>query len=510
MACSGNKIDSNFTGLRYTQEVEGHIGVLPGESGNSGSPEWKVMEPNSYGDFGAQITTVTRTPITAGRQREKGVVTDIDASAGINVDFTQDNFVDLLQGFMFADWTEEKIGGAGEITGVVGGTGSEYYEADLSSFNIFASDLVLAKGFANPQNNGIKFVVSKQDDKMAIYPAVADETPPATATIQKIGIRVHSENNVNIDASGDYPALAVHNNYRLDKIGVFPGQWVYIGGDGEGSAFHNANNNGFARVKNVTRSRIEFDKTQNTMTTEMGGSVHLDIYKGSFIKNENDPSRIKCRSYQFERSLSSAGYEYVKGCIGNTFTLNVATADKINADIAFIGTDSETKAFDARKAGTFPNVSTSITAFNTSSDFSRIRNAKTSTLATPLFAFITEFSLTVNNNVSPAKAIGTLGAFDMNVGDFVAEGNVTAYFADVAAVQAIRDNAGVTMDFALAKDNAGWVFDIPLLTLGEGRLNVEKDSPITIPVSISGVRDPTLNTTLQICHFPYLPKMAEG
>ena len=89
-------------------------------------------------------------------------------------------------------------------------------------------------------------------------------------------------------------------------------------------------------------------------------------------------------------------------------------------------------------------------------------------------------------------------------------GNVTAYFADVAAINAVRNNADVSMDFCLAKDNAGWVFDLPLLTLGEGRLNVEKDSPVTIPVSIGGARDPHLNTTLQAIYFPYLPTAAEG
>ena len=103
-----------------------------------------------------------------------------------------------------------------------------------------------------------------------------------------------------------------------------------------------------------------------------------------------------------------------------------------------------------------------------------------------------------------------LPSFDVTVGDFVAEGNITAYFADVAAIQAVRDNADVTVDFAIAKNNAGWVFDIPLLTLGEGRLNVSKDEPIAIPVSIAGARDPDFATTLQAVFFSYLPTAAEG
>jgi len=501
MAGNGNKIDSNFTGLRYTEEVSGAIGTLPG------APAWKTLEANSYGDFGAQISTVTRTPITAGRQREKGVVTDVDASAGANIDFTQDNFVDLLQGFFFANWRATSVvGGAGEITAVdVANSGIEA----ASGLDVFsAGDLVFTKGFADDSNNTFKIVAAATATDLDFTTALVAETVPAEATVQKVGIRAAS-GDMAVDVSGTYPAIT-STLYDFTQLGVIAGSWIYLGGDAAGTSFLNANNNGFARVRSVAVNRLELDKTQNTMTLEAGTGVTLDLFIGDLIRNENDPANIVCRSYQFERSLSTAGYEYVKGCVGNTFTMNMATADKVNVDVAFVGTDAEAVPLAGRKAGTFPEIATSPTAFNTSSDFSRIRLSEQDTLGTPLMAYLTEFNLTINNNVSPAKAIGNIGAFDMNVGDFVAEGNVTAYFADVAAINAIRNNADVTMDFCLAKGNAGWVFDLPLLTLGEGRLNVEKDAPVTIPVSIGAARDPYLQTSLQAVYFPYLPTSAEG
>lgn len=507
MAGNGNKIDSNFTGLRFTEEVFGKIGVLPGEQGNPGSPEWNVIEPNSYGDFGSQVSMVARAPISAGRQREKGVVTDVDATAGANIDFTQDNFYSLLQGFFFADWrAASKVGGAGELTGV--DAAADEYEA-ASGLDVFAAgDLIFAKGFTNPSNNGMKRVSTAASGALGIVGSLVAETPPVGATVQRVGVRAGS-GDFNVTVSGDFPTIT-SSTYDFTDLGLVAGQWVYVGGDAANTSFVGANNNGFARVRTVTANALSFDKTQNTMTAETGTGLTIELFVGDLIRNENDPTLIKCRSFQFERSLSSAGYEYVKGCVGNTFTLNVTTADKINADVAFIGTDTDTREFASRKAGTFPGIATSSTAFNTSSDFSRIRTAEQDTLATPLFAFITEMTLTINNNVSPAKAIGTLGAFDMNVGDFVAEGNVTAYFSDVSAIQAVRNNADVTLDFALAKNNAGWVFDVPLLTLGEGRLNVEKDAAITIPVSIGAARDPVLNTSLQGVYFAYLPTLAEA
>ncbi|MBU0801814.1 MAG: hypothetical protein KKA05_12540, partial [Alphaproteobacteria bacterium] len=116
-------------------------------------------------------------------------------------------------------------------------------------------------------------------------------------------------------------------------------------------------------------------------------------------------------------------------------------------------------------------------------------------------------NVSINNNVSPTKAIGTLGAFDTSAGNFEVGGSITAYFTTISAVRAVRQNADVGLSVIGASKNAGFVFDIPLLGLGGGRLNVEKDAPITVPLEPAGAENAN-GYTMFYEAFSYLPSVA--
>jgi hypothetical protein len=124
-----------------------------------------------------------------------------------------------------------------------------------------------------------------------------------------------------------------------------------------------------------------------------------------------------------------------------------------------------------------------------------------------MFGYVSEGNLKLVNGISPNKAVGTLGAFDTSAGNFVASGSVTAYFTSVAACRAIRNNADVGLSVITAARNSGMVFDVPLMGLGSGRLTVEKDAPIKLPIEPAGAANANGYTMLHV-NFPYLPNAA--
>lgn len=504
-----DKIDSNATGLSYAEEDS--LGVV------SGDETWIPLEPNSYQDFGGQITTIARNPINSSRQRKKGVTTDFDASGGFNMDLTQTNLQDILQGFFFADLrVKDEL-----AIPVVDGTANEY-EPVAGGDGYVAGDLLFAKGFDTPANNGLKLVTGTPDaDQVPVTDTGLVSETGQTGIISRVGFQFATA-DATITSTGDFAALGATAK-DLTQLGLLPGEWVFIGGDQTAEQFATAADNCFARVRSVSATEIRFDKADNALVTDAGTGKTIRLFFGRQLKNELGTDIVR-RTYQLERTLgapddsapSDIQAEYLVGALPNEFKMNIKTADKINCDLSFVGLDVEQiDAGDPLKTGTRQDLVES-DAFNTSSDFSRIKLSivsPTSELATPLFAFVQDISLSLSNNASPNKAVGVAGAFEVTAGTFAVSGALTAYFANLAATRAVRNNDDITLDFAIVKANAGMVWDMPLLSLGDGRAKVEQDQPITLPLTADAATGakihPDLNHTLLVCFFDYLPNLAD-
>lgn len=416
-------------------------------------------------------------------------------------------------------WTTNPTNPVGTDPETGSGRNATFTLTLAAGVGLAAGDLVFGQGFTNAGNNGLHTVTALTAGKVAAAPTVAEAAPPSTARLYKVGKQA-AAGDLNVVVSGGFPQIT---STALDfrTLGIIPGEWIHVGGDGALLAFTNPANNGFKRVRAVNQNSLVLDKSDETMVAETGATLTVQLFLAKVIKNESARALIKRRSYQLERTLGSLDgmdppqSEYLIGAIPNELVLNLSTAAIATADLSFVGTDMEqrTQAEGLKAGDRVPLVESD--AYNTTSDFVRIKMALVTTADAapdPLFAYASEMTLTVNNNVTPNKAIGVLGAFDATAGTFAVSGTLTAYFASILATRAVRQNADVTMDYVAVKDNAGFAIDVPLIALGDGRANVEVDQPIMLPLTseaATGAKiDPALDYTLLFAFFPYLPNLA--
>jgi hypothetical protein len=501
-----NKIDSNLTGLAFAEEETPK--TLPG------SPVWYALAPNSYPDFGGDIKTVAREPINASRQDEKGTTTDLDAAGGFSMDLTQQNSVRLAQGFMFADAHEKfdtaPLNGSSITITAVDGT-NDQFEASSGLTGFAVGDLILATGFGLDANNGLHVIEGVASAAVDVATNLtAEASPPADARIQAVGFQFEAGDATLTLTSGVLKLSATTKN--LTQLGLSVGEWIWLGGDSSSLQF---SQKGFARVLSIAAGQIVFDKVTNgSFATDAAGAKTVQIFFGKFIKNEKEPEDIIMRSYQFERTLGSdddgVQAEYITGQVANELSIKVPSADKVTVDFGFIGLDHLTTTGAEGLADGDRVDLVNENAFNTSSSVYRLRMNiidPATLLPTALFAYVTNATINIKNNASAVKAVGTLGGIDISVGNFNVSGDVEAYFTNVAAISAIRDNSDVTLDLIFAQENAGVVVDIPLLGLGGGKLNVQKDQPIKVPLQIKAGRS-TSDFTFGMTFLPYLPTVA--
>jgi hypothetical protein len=380
-----------------------------------------------------------------------------------------------------------------------------------------AGQMVIASGFDNASNNGLKVVTAvgatTYDKTVQVTPACVDEAGGADKHVEACGYQFAS-GDVSLTVTSGIPALvSIAQNFTA-LPNFIPGAWVFIGGDASTTAF--ANNQGYARIKSVSANAVVFDDVTFTPVTEAGTGKTIRVFCGPIIRNEKAAALIKQRSYQLERTLgqgdTSAQAEYLEGAIANEFSMEFPQEDKIAADLTFV---AASRSFRTGEPGDELKDGERYEAeggevYNTTSDLFRMRiaiNDPTSANLLPLVGFVSEGSLTLTNNATPNKALTVLGALDFQFGDFEVGGSLTAYFADVSAPRRIKDDTDCSFNVIGGYDNAGFVFDMPLLTLSGGGLTVEKDAAIMLPIENSAVES-AAGYTLLYQFFPYLPDAA--
>ena len=518
------RVLTNNTSLQYA--IESSLGVQP----TSG---WKLLEPNGINTFGATVTTVARSPISNLRARRKGTVTDLDSAVEFEADLTIDVFNDFIEGFCFAVGVNADMhipSTAAETTGdsytVAALTAAQADKLEWVTLNY--ATLIFARGFTNAANNGLKEIdadIASSAVAVSVAENLVDEaSPPANARIELAGLRSLA---AAADLTWDYDAgtetaqlISAADITDFSQFGLTAGQFVHIGSGTAGAvinAFENAAANdmfGYARIRSINTAggTITFDKLDAALKFDdaVAPATAVDILFGDFIRNVavDDAAFIE-RSFHFEAAwvdLDSVGvdeYEYAAGNFCNSLSFNLPLTDKAGFTPGFIGTDAQ-QASTVRATGADAALQPLGTgAFNTTSDILRLRIQLLD--ETGLTTDFKNVTLTLNNNVSPEKVLGLLGAQFMNTGNFEVSLEAQLLFTNSDVTGAIRDNTTVTMDFRLKNDDGAVYFDIPELTLGGGDRELPVDESVLVNLTGEAYNDATFGASIGVSSFPIVP-----
>lgn len=506
------RVTTNTATLQVAREnAAGAFGELPT------SPVWLLQEWDEIGAYGPTITTVARNPVSTGRQRRKGSITDLDAA----VEFTTDLTMDLLQywaeSYLLAHARNKDLFFR-QADAAADGFTVAALSTDAAAKLLFSvggpTSLLYARNYVTSANNGLKAVAAAVDatDTTIEVAGNSVETAPSTAIVELAGVRASaSDLSMTIVASMREGTLTSAGDLDFTTLGLTPGQFIHIGGLTATNQF--AEGADLARIKTVSATEVTLDKTGDGLVdgAYAAGSLQVDLLFGQFIRNvTTDDAEFEDFRHQFELAYPGLAddnvtteYEYALGNLGNELTINFPLTDKSTVELGLIGTDADALT-TTRKTGAstaFPPARTA--AFNTTSDFVRLRVAGTD--ASGLTTDLKEVTITINNNVSPEKILARLGARYMNPGNVEVGIATQAIFTSADVPAAIRQNRTVSMEFALQNDDGGFVIDVPSTTLGGGDKEFPVGESVLINLEAEAFGDALLDTSLSVSMFAALP-----
>lgn len=480
---------TNNTGFNY---------AIQSAFGSHSPTSWRTLEPNDISRFGSEITKVARDPITNDRNRRKAIVTDLDSGVEFSGDWTGSHIDDFLEGFMYSS----AVGAATFAPTAVTSTG---YTVP-SGGALDANTIIHATGFTTAANNGTKLVgASSTSTEIKASGLTAEASPPSNATVEVAGVRA-STGDLQIDASGDLTSSTLD----LSALGLSVGQVIHVGGVSAASQFANAANTGFARITAIASGKLTLDKKATTYVTDTGSGKTIEILFGRFVRNvaTNHADYLE-RYFMFEAAYADLesgpadAYEYAKDNLCNEMTFNLPLTEKATLDFTFVGTDTDIPTTTRKTGASSAIAPLHVEGYGTSSDIARLRITKVD--ETGLTTDFKTMSLSINNNASMEKVIGTLGGKYANNGIFEVNVEATSLFTDIAVPTAIRNNETVTMDFSVKNSDGGVFVDIPSLVLEGGDKEFPRNESVTINIPGLAFKDETLGYSLGISWFPVLP-----
>ena len=260
------------------------------------------------------------------------------------------------------------------------------------------------------------------------------------------------------------------------------GEWIRVAG------YVDPANNGFFKLLSVTTAKLVVDA--NLVTEGVGPSITID---NSFIRNG-----VTRSSFSLEKEfVDITQFLSYTGMIAGTMDLEVAAGAILTGSFGFLGLASARGVATIGTGG--PTAATATEVMNAVDDISLIREFD---FASDLTVDVQSVSLSVDNNLRPIDAIGTLGHVDVGAGRSTITGNITIYFSDGTMYDEYLNDTVSKLAFAAEKGTEAYVFELPRIEFTSSEVVAGSiDEDVMVNADFQAVRDPTNGYTIQISKY---------
>jgi len=243
---------------------------------------------------------------------------------------------------------------------------------------------------------------------------------------------------------------------------------------------------------------LDTDRLPSGWAADAAATMFIEIYFGDYMNNGTTE-----KSYTIEEQFedhSPVTYQLFTGMEINTMTINADSASVATASISFLG-----KEGSVNESGS--TASSEIDAgvddvLNTSSDVGRIAIGGTE------LNYVIGATITINNNLRSNKAVGTVGAVDIGVGQCNVSGSLNTYFGDKDLLTYLLDNtnSGFDIRFDNSANDITLLIDIPSLKFSEGNPEVPGgNQDVTLNLGFQAYMDATLGYTILVGRYYFIP-----
>jgi len=251
-------------------------------------------------------------------------------------------------------------------------------------------------------------------------------------------------------------------------------------------------NNGVFKATSVATNAVEVSQT---LVTE---SAPASVDVSATVVRNGAETPVTYSILKRVQGANAPYYFYYNGCIASAASFRIESGAILDGSISFVGREEDPT--DTAKAGQDVDPIQAYTIMNSVSSVLEVE-------MTAVVGQATRFStmdMAINNNVEAAKAVGTLGAFDLASFSLDVTADMNIYFEDIAIYTAYKNSNSFSVGVVYEDGDGNRIaISMPYCKFESLDTPIDgKDAFFMANGTVRGLRDPVNNYMVQFSFMP--------